>query len=187
MGFVGDSHPFHKFLINYDDNLDLLPKESRLWDSFSAFLSDNGGDEFITSFARCSGCSAGCLCDSCVTDILDIYEEGYRQITGSMIPLIVDSNNNWNSICMRIGTWNTSGLLCTDIGQYKDKMIYFNTTLLRLDIFCLQETHDDGNSVQYVDHLHLIGREFSVWRSFIDAATGGLTIFMRRSFCNTFF
>ena len=87
---------------------------------------------------------------------------------------------------MRIGTWNSSGLLCSDLGQYKDKMVYFRSILLNLDVLCLQETHDDGNDVQYVDHLHLIGRDFSVWRSFIDAATGGLAIFLRKTFCNLF-
>jgi len=139
VGFVGDSHPFHKFLTKYDVALELLPKESRLWDSFSAFLNDNGGNDFISSFAKCSGCSPGSLCDSCVMDITEIYEEGCKQITGCMTPLTDNSNNSWNSICMRIGTWNSSGLLCTDIKQYKDKMI-----LLKLDVLCLQETHDDG-------------------------------------------
>ena len=166
--------------------MELLPKESRLWSSFSAFLRDNGGIDFIGSFAKCSGCSPGSLCDHCVMDIIDIYVEGCNQITGSMSPILEYSGNSWNSICMRIGTWNSSGLLCTDLGQYKDKMIYFRSILLNLDVLCLQETHDDGNDVQYVDHLHLIGRDFNVWRTFIDAATGGLAFFLRRSFCNLF-
>ena len=119
-------------------------------------------------------------------DIMDIYDEGCNQITGSMTPILEYSGNSWNSICMRIGTWNSSGLLCSDLGQYKEKMLYFRSLLIKLDVLCLQETHDDGNEVQFVDHLHLIGREFYVRRSFIDAATGGLAIFLKKTFCDLF-
>ena len=186
MSFVGEAHPFCAFLNDNVDELELVPKESRLWSSFSAFLKDSGGKDFISSFARCSGCYPGSLCDHCIMDIMDRYNEGFGQIVGSFLIDDDNSNNNWNSICMRIGTWNSSGLLCFDVGHYKAKMSFFRKTLSKLDVFCIQETHDDGNEVQFVDHLHAVGKDFRLWRSFIDAATGGLAFFIRKDYCMNF-
>ena len=177
-----DSHPFYKFLYDIPpEDIDTTgDKEKRLWGCFRQFLDDNGGEDFICSFAKTSGCQPGSLCGSCSQYVIDSYDKVMKEVE---LRMHEDGNveaTHLLGMLVKIFSWNSAGLMCHDIEKYKNKRNYIRGKSKLCDVICIQETHE-GDDTDLGDIRVIWGHEYFIFSSSVSNSTGGVLIMIRRS------
>ena len=147
-------------------------------------ISAKHGDDYITRrLGGFQSCMPGNLCHSCIDDLEKIWLDGSKQIGRCTVPM--QTGIRAKIMSLSIYSWNTAGLLCTDLIKRKAKLQFLENMFNRATIIGLQETHDDGDS-SWTCLRQQYGNSFVFVRSALSSAAGGVMIAVKKSYSELF-